>query len=193
MTVKEKIKDVLKALGAFAENQPELKISEVAIGGKVEVINADETLAPAPDGEYTTEDKDVITVKDGFIVLINGEKGEEEKVADEPAEELAEEEVKEEEAPVEADWKAEVDALKAETEALKAAVEELQKGLADKSEAEEKMSADFSKQLTDLTETLKVLSVMPAEFSKTSSNNLVTDSKDEKMKAYARIIASNKK
>ena len=70
-TLKEELK---KALALFsADNQPALKVSDMVIGGKVEIPDAEGTLSDAPDGEYTV-DKDVIEVKDGQITSINGNK-----------------------------------------------------------------------------------------------------------------------
>ena len=188
MTAIQKIKEELKKISEmFSSSEPEIKVSEMVVGGKVEMVNTDDSLSDAPDGEYTV-DKDVIVVKDGQIVSINGETEtkpvEEEQAADDvPTEDPAKEDNSM------AELKAEVDALKAETETLKAAVEEL-KGAMVKDEA---MSAEFTAQLNTLNETMKAIAVMPAEFSKTSTNTVVKDSKDDKIKAYAKILASNKK
>lgn len=175
--LKEEIKRIL-----FAASQPELKVSEMVIGGKVEVINSDGSLSPAEDGEYTI-DKDVLVVKDGQIVSINGETEtapvEEEQAAEADAPVV-------EDVPADADWKAEVDALKAETETLKAAIEELKKAMEDDKASEQTMSAEFSKQLTELTNVFKVAINTPFEFSKTNQSAIEKEAKENKM-----LIASN--
>src|SRR5690348_2950449 len=81
MTLIQKVKDEIKKTlnmvneDSFEENQPapELQISELVVGGKVEVINSDGSLSPAPDGTYKVDDNE-IEVKDGLIESINGEK-----------------------------------------------------------------------------------------------------------------------
>lgn len=192
MSVLEKLKEELKkTLGLLVTpsdekfaNQPELKVSDMVIGGKVETVNSDGTLAPVMDGEYTIGE-DMIEVKEGLIVSINGE-----------TETVDTNEVPKDENMADTSitdaLRSEVDALKAETENLKTALEELKKAMQDDTAQEQTMSADFNNQLSALNETIKTLVTMPVEFSKTSNNNVVKDTKDEKMKEYLKILASTK-
>jgi hypothetical protein len=185
------VQKTMAVLAGFSSEPSDLKVSDMVIGGKVEMVNSDGSLSPAQDGEYTI-DNDVIVVKDGLIVSINGEtetnprdeapKQEENLAEDAPVDEPVKQD----------DLKAEVEALKAETENIKAMVEELKAALASKNEAEQKMSADFAAEIAALNETLKIVATTPAEFSKTSTNNVVKDSKEDKMKEYARILKSSK-
>lgn len=187
MTVINKIKEELKKTLGLLNNdgtQPQIQVSDMVVGGKVEVVNPDGTLSPAPDGEYTV-DKDVIEVKDGQITSVNG--AEETAPADKkaPEEKMA--------AP---DMQSEIDALKAETESLKAAIAELKKAIEDdKAEdaaEDQKMSAEFSKQISDLNETLKVLAAMPSEFSKTNQSPIVQDVKEAKILAASNLWSNRK-
>lgn len=186
--IKDELKKTLSLL--MAEQAPEVKVSDMVIGGKVEVVNSDGSLSDAPDGEYTV-DKDVIEVKDGLIVSINGEKA--------PKEDAPVEEAKMDEAPTDApvdpnaDLKAEVEALKAETESLKAAIQEIKDAMAGNADAEQKMSEQFSKQVEDLNATIKTLMDMPAEFSKTNESVKVKDDKEAKKNAWSAILASTMK
>lgn len=179
----QKIKaELMKTLNLMnSDAEKELKVSEMTVGSKVEVINADGTLEVAPDGEYTIGE-DMIVVKDGLIESINGDKGE-------PKEEM------EEEAPVDenAAMKAELDAMKEAVELLKEEIEKLKASVDETSTSEEMMAKEFSTQLNTLNETIKVLIDTPAEFSKTNESVKVKDSKDEKMMAAAKLFASLKK
>jgi hypothetical protein len=193
MSVLEKLKEELKkTLGLLVtptseefNNQPEIKVSDMAVGAKVEFVNSDGTLSPALDGEYTI-DKDVIEVKDGLIVSINGEtettpvdtKPKDENMADTSVTDA---------------MQVQIDALKAETESLKSVIEEIKQSIVDDATKDQTMSADFGNQLSVLNETIKTLLKMPSEFSKTSNDNVVKDSKEEKMKEYIKILSSNKK
>lgn len=51
----------------------ELKISDKSIGGKVELVQGDGSLSPAPDGEYVMDDGYAFTIKDGMISSVVGE------------------------------------------------------------------------------------------------------------------------
>ena len=194
MNLATKIKEELKkTLGMLlADNtQPQLQISDMVVGGKVEIINPDGTLSPAPNGEYTV-DKDAIEVKDGQITSVNGveekaptdNKTPEEKLADTPVDNSS------------TDLKAQVDALKVETTDLKAAIEELKNSIAtDKAEddaEDKKMSAHLSKQFNDLNETLKFLANLPGEFSKTNQSPIEKDVKESKILTASTLWANRK-
>ena len=81
-------KELLKALktlkleGDKVYDPSELNISARELGGKVELIQGDDTLATAPDGDYTLSDGFKFTVKDGLIASII-DKSTEETFADE--------------------------------------------------------------------------------------------------------------
>lgn len=200
MSTIDKIKHEFKKFLQLSEadkiyTDADLKISDKTFGGKVELVNADKTLTTAPDGDYKMQDGDVFTVKDGVIVEINGEKelAKSEAPIDETPNELVTEPAIE--APATPDVQQEVDALKNEINALKTEVEALKKKIADDAANEAKVQASkqeenekFSKQLEDLTNTIKVLAKLPAEFSKTNTDNIVKDAKGEKMKELAKLL-----
>ncbi len=165
----------------------EIKLSDKAVGAKVELVNSDSSLSTAPDGDYEMEDGTKFTVKDGLITEYNGDKGEAKVTAEETKVEAADAPVSD--APNEvADLKAQVEALKAETESIKATIEEVKAMCGKYAEAKDQ-SVEFSKQLETINETLKGLIKTPAEFSKTTTNNVVKDSKEEKMNDLARVFA----
>lgn len=184
-----KIKEELKKTLGLLEAEPatELKVSEMVIGGKVESVNADGTLSEVADGEYKVGE-DVIEVKAGQIVSINGEKEKEEEAPAEAEKEM-EEEIPTEEAPATEGWKEALEAYKAELDGLKLEIETLKEALGASKEIEEKMSAEFSKQLGDLNETLKVIANTPAEFSKTNQSPLEKDAKERKLSAASSLWA----
>src|SRR3954468_21849969 len=83
--LRKELQKFLSAINVFAsktedkpEDQPiektdaEIKVTDMTVGGKVELIGKDNELQPIPDGKYTVEDK-AFTVKDGFIASIEGE------------------------------------------------------------------------------------------------------------------------
>lgn len=161
----------------LAITQNDLVISEMVIGGKVEVKDTQGNVMPCPDGEYTVG-TDVIVVKDGMIESLNGE------VAEQMEEEI---EAADTPNPV-ADLQAQVDAMAIEIETLKTSIEEMKTGMSAETEATTK----FSSQLEELTNTIKLLMSMPAEFSKTNEAIVVKDSRDEKLLAAARLYAKVK-
>jgi hypothetical protein len=192
MTVYQKIKEALSNALKFAEEthkESELQISEVALGGKVELVNPDGTLSPAPDGEYTVGEN-TFTVRDGFIVELNGEKADEQPKDETPSEnskpeqEMAEEPKQgnpAQEQPNEiADLKAQLEAQAQAIEELKQAIASMQEAIGQNETKESEMSAQFSNQLTELNDTLKQLAAMPAEFSKTNTSNRTKDSNKQK-------------
>jgi len=188
--IKEELKSILYGFDKQEEVQQEapvkkvyqdseLNISEKQVGGKVELIQEDGSLAAIPDGEYELESGDKFDVKDGFIVKWNDET----EAPAQPQEEMSTEDTPVDE-PKQEDWKAEVVALKAETEALKQMIEELKASIGAKSAQEQAMSEQFSNQLNELNESIKVLSTMPAEFSRTSTSNIVKDSNNLKTESF---------
>jgi len=204
--IKDELKKTLKLL--LADQSQQLQISDLSVGGKVEIINADGSLSPAPDGEYQVDDNSIV-VKDGQIVSVNGQTdgntnpdGDSNPVQEEmknptpetPAEEAAE--TPADDAKEENDTTNKLESMQAEIDALKAIVKSWQDAQTEKDAkdaSEQKMSADVVNELNTLNQTIKTLIGIPAEFSKTSKSNIVADSKDEKLKEYARIIAATKK
>lgn len=166
----------------------ELKISDRVIGAKVELINEDGTLAPAPDADYEMEDGFKFTVKDSLIESIEGEEKAEEKPVEEPAEEVK----MEEEVPVEVieeDDKvmemlkeviAKVDTLSQDVEALK------------NNNKVEEVAEQFSKDLGEVKQVIIQLSKLPAQESKTSKSNPVAIQREKnqnQMSALAKAFA----
>lgn len=196
-SIKDELKKTLGLLTDenFAADQTnDVKVSDMVVGGKVEAISASGALAPAPNGTYQI-DKDEIVVKDGLIVSINGDKGAnsnaDENLADvTPADEAAE--TPADDAKEENDNAKAMAAMQTEIDSLKADVESLKSAIADDASSEQNMSADFTAQFTALNETLKTLMGTPAEFSRTTDNNIVKDSKDEKMFEFAKAFAEIK-
>ncbi|MFL5810202.1 MAG: hypothetical protein ACJ749_11820 [Flavisolibacter sp.] len=194
--MKNRLKDALKSF-LFQNDEAvvdpsKLQISEKAVGGKVEQINEDGSLSPVADGDYQDADGTPFSVKDGLITEWNGEKEAPKEEA--PAEEMADEPAKEE-APASnevADLKAMVDEQAKAIEELKGQVAELINAIEGNKAAEAEMAAQFNKQVSDLTETIKVILKTPAEFSKTNNSNVVKDAKEEKMNDYAKAWASIK-
>ncbi len=211
--IKKEILNTLKLLlGNVAEQSDtpkiygsnEINISELAVGGKVELINADSTLTTAPDGSYETEDGSKFTVKDGLIDSIEGEDEsgdnstsgttkEPVKAAATGTTETPEAEVAEDSATADA-----IKALEDKISAISTSIGELQTVINDLKSAQE-MSAnkeevnEFAKQFSELNTTIKSLANIPAEFTKTNTNNVVADSKEEKMLELVNIFNSTRK
>lgn len=171
--------------------ESELKVSEMSIGSKVETIDAEGNIQPAEDGEYTLESGDVIEVKDGLIATINGEgKPEEEAEVPVDAAEESPEENSKGENPNE-----EVETLKAKVSELEAKIAAIESAIGASATKEEvnEFKAEVSYSVGEFNKTLLTIANVPAEFSKTSSNNVVKDSKEEKMNAVFSIINSARK
>lgn len=151
----------------------ELHISDKQVGGKVELVGGDGKLQPAPDGDYQLEDGTKFTVSGGLIVSIEGETTPptDVKAAD--------------------TTQTEIDTLKSEIEAIKTSIEDIKKMIADdaaKDDAEQETTNQFKAQLQELTNTIKSLAKIPAEFSKTSENNYVKDEKEAQKIELASIF-----
>ncbi len=107
MNIKQQIITGLNnLLSVFAKtySDSQVKVSQKEVGGKVEMIEADGTLSPAPDGDYPMEDGSTLVVVGGVITEIKSEEKpaeiETETKSEDKEEEMVEE-VIEEEAPVE--------------------------------------------------------------------------------------------
>lgn len=179
-----KLSEELAAVTEYAET--EVKISEKTVGGKVELIDGDGNLTPAPDGDFKIAgDENIYTVKDGQITAINGETPAEEEEA--PKEEVQ----AAEEAPVEeAKPNEEMAALNARVEALENAIAEMQNmiaGFASKDDV-----AQFSSEVKSLNDTITKLAQLPAEFSKTNNSPVVKDKNKSDYNALAGLIGAKK-
>jgi hypothetical protein len=193
--VAEAIKNLTAALAeevsAKEYAETEVKISEKAVGGKVELIDGDGNLAPVPDGDMKVSgDDNVYTVKDGQISAINGEVPSEEAPKEEPPVEAAEDAPAEEAPADETKPNEEIDALKADVEALKAAIAEMQNMIASFASKDE--VASFNSQLENLNQTLKAVAKMPVEFSKTNNNTVVKESDKQSQKKLKELFSFKK-
>lgn len=222
--------DILKRLkelmGQFAQEDPsektwtpdELKVSEDAVGGKVELIQPDGTLGEAPDGLYKMQSGETYEVKGGLIASITNADGE--KMEDQSEEDMTEEEKKkkgtpapEKEGPVvlaeEGSPAEEASETPAQEEAedaqedqdvadLKnrvAALEQTLSQLVDQlnGSATKDEVNNFSKQLEALNNNIQILAKIPVEFSKTNNSNKVVDKKEQGLVELAKIVGSFKK
>lgn len=185
--------NLLKTKEEFAGDKvysdSEIKVSDKKVGGKVELISKDGTLTPAPDGDYSLEDGTKFKVKDSCIESIEGEVMETPKTedtrspteTDKPEVETPETEKKED---------GDIETIKQNITDLQKAIEEIKsmlQGFVSKSEATE-----FNAQVKDLTDTIKQLAKLPAEFSKTNDSPREKDSKEEKISDIAKVFASIK-
>lgn len=156
----------------------QVKISERSVGGSVELVQADSTLAPAPDGWYKVDDFE-FEVKDGKISSIKGQDEPAETAIEEMEGEPAEDKTAVLEAEI-ADLKAKLDELMKELEAVKEA--------SDKSQAEFKQ---FATQVIKLTETFSKMSTLPVEFAK--PNPSVKDKSERQEKINTMLGLYSKK
>lgn len=175
----KKLKQLLKtAFDTLPDGSTsDVQYSNFAIGEKVELVNGDGTLSPAPDGDYTNNDGVKYSVKDGLIASIEGEAP------------IEEEQVEEEQAadPIQT----QLDAQAQDIADLKKAIDELKQSFSDEAVKDQNMAEQFSKQLKDLTDSIKVLAKIPAEFSRVNNSNQVKDNKEEKenkLKELAKLL-----
>lgn len=199
LTVLERLAKAV--FGAFAEGkkwtESELQISQREVGGKVELIDGEGKLQPAPDGDYEMADGFKFTVNDGQISAIEGEKEEEkpegEEKPDEQAEETPADAPKDETQP---ESNKEVEELKAFVGELAKVVADLQAQIAEMKQGQEQAPVaaskeeveEMNKQLTNLFSALKKISF---ESSKTNGNPLLKDDREVKLTALQKIL--NKK
>jgi outer membrane murein-binding lipoprotein Lpp len=207
MSVKKQLIESFKnLLGLYFEKvftYDQIKISDKAVGGKVEMIQADGSLGPVEDGDYVMDDGFSFTIKDGQIASIVGEDapevvdvveeveaGEEKK---EDEEEKMEEPVVEEPVQSEEDNKvAELEAKVAELESkIDSILNSMEMMKSEKDEAKEAIQ-EFNKQVAQLNDNIKTLAKVPVEFSKTNKTPLAEESKMEKINDLATIFANIK-
>lgn len=199
---KELVKTFKNILNVYFEKvytSDEIKISAKEVGGKVEMIGADGTLSVAPDGDYVMDDGFSFSVKDGLIVSIVGE--------EQPVEEVAAGDYKDKEDKVSGDTedvKAEEVEIEIdpEKEEMKKQIAELYKMFEElysmldgiKIDASKKNEAitQFSKEISDLNNNIKTLAKVPVEFSKTSKNNVIEETREQKLMDVARLIGKIK-
>jgi len=213
----EILKSLKSIIGHYASEKvwssDEIKISEQAVGGKVEIVNPDGSLTDAPDGDYVMDNGFSFTVKDSMISVIEGE-APEQGASGQPANEgdkskggvveenpggltqaatdnvdtPAKEETPEEEKTETPDF----EALEERVITLEQTVADMQaviEGLKTAPVAATKEDVDsFSKEVSDLHATIKQLAKVPVEFSKTTQNNTVKESKEDKLLQLARIM-----
>jgi uncharacterized protein YukE len=200
MHIKEIKKEFAKTLNYLLGNekfegetkvyQPEeISISERVVGGKVELVNADGTLSPMPDGNAELADGFKFTVKDGLIESIEGEAPIQEQpaaMADVPAPTDAQ---TSENSAIE-EMKKVTEELRADIESMKIALDDLKASMSDT--ANKDAVANFNKQISDLNDTIKKIANVPAEFSKTTKSNIAKDANDEGKKKLSAIFNSIK-
>lgn len=216
MNIKQQIITGLNnLLSVFAKtySDGQVKVSQKEVGGKVEMIEADGTLSPAPDGDYQMEDGSTLVVVGGVITEIKSEEKpaeietetksedkEEEMVEEVIEEEVPVEEVIEEEAPVEESKVAELESKVAELEAkvdemakaMELMISEMMSKEVEKVKEETSMAIqEFNKQMLEINQNIKTLAKVPVQFSKTDNRPSVQDDKQEKMIALVNIL--NKK
>lgn len=199
MNIKKELVKALKGLvGVYfgkVYSNDELKISERVIGGKVEAVNPDGSLAPVEDGDYAMEDGFAFTVKGGMIESIEGQEPvEQSEVTDDtPTSGTTEVEQAEVVEPVEAE--PEVDNTDERLTALEEAVAEI-KSMLESMNSEKMESAkaieQFNSTVQELNNNIQTLAKVPVEFSKTNKTPVVEESKQHSMECLASLFAKNK-
>lgn len=175
--------------GVTELSQDSVKISEQKIGGKVEIIGQDGKLSNAPDGEYKLGDFQ-FTVKAGLIESIAGDAPKEvpAKMDNKPAPNEPAEPTEAPEAPEQADLDAlaAIADLKAETDSIKQDIESIKAMLAEF--ANKSDVSQFKNEVVKLNKTIEKLAKLPAEFSKTTTSNIVKDKQEDKMNEFLKIF-----
>ena len=206
MNIKKELIKTFKALMGLPSyfgkvySDGELKISDKAVGGKVETIQADGSLAPAEDGDYVMDNGFSFTVKDGVITAIVGEEAPVEAAApaseagEDPAEEATEspaDEATEDQADAAiAEMQKKIDDLSARLDALEKANTQM---AAEKIESAAAIES-FTKTVKELNDNITTLAKVPVEFAKTNKSAVVEESKEEKLLGIARLLGGlNKK
>lgn len=212
MNIKQEIINGLKnLLGHFSKTytEGELQISSKEVGGKVEQVQPDGSLAPVEDGDYPMEDGMTYVVKDGLITEIKSpEQPEDTEVVsvedskDKPEEDKEEEKMEDvpAEEPVQPEEDSKVTELEGKVAELEAKVEEMAKAMESmiaemlgkevESLKSETLSAiqQFTKTVEEMNSNIKTLAKTPVEFSKTNDKPSIQDSKHEKMMKLYNIL-----
>ena len=189
--VKSEIMNTLKKILGFYEEKKvedfkvysdsEIKISDKAVGGKVELVDADGNLSDAPDGDYEMDNGFKFTVKGGVIASIEGE----EKPKEDAPVEADATDTPVEDAPAEDSKYAE---LEARVTALEQAVADMNSSV--QAAATKEDLGAFTKEVETLNSNIQLLAKVPVEFSQTTKNNTVKESKEDKLLALAKMIGS---
>ncbi|MET0462291.1 MAG: hypothetical protein ABW007_04030, partial [Chitinophagaceae bacterium] len=165
----------------------EIKVSDKAVGGKVELINADGSLSDAPDGDYELEDGTVLTVKGGVIEAVNGEKPEEAPAEEVEAAEETASDAPSEEAPAEDDKDQKIADLEAAVAALVQEISDIKSALSGSASKEDVQG--FAKELGSLNAILAKLAKIPVESSKTNQDNRLKYQFEDSKMQLAAILA----
>lgn len=205
MSIKKELIKALKSLTAIyfgkVYTPDELKVSAKEIGGKVEMIQADGTLAPAPDGEYAMEDGTSFTVKDGVIETLVGQDAPANDMAEVPAEvdaaivdapEATPESPAEDTSPEDAvDMEARISALEGSIAELAKKLDECMANMGNmesqKLESAKEIEA-FNKTVQELNTNIQTLAKVPVEFSKTNKKVVVEETKQDQLFELAKLI-----
>ena len=193
-----KIKNELsKVLMNLSENKPtesnnelgkvwssnDLDVSSREVGGKVEVVNVEGQKEAAPDGDYKMEDGFEFTVKDGLIVSIVGEQTKEEMAPDaeveQPEVEVEQPEEEMPESPEMEGVKSAIAGLDERVRAIEDALQVITENMGNKASKEE--ADNFSKQLSELNETLKKIAKIPTQMSKVNNADVVKDEYEKRL------------
>lgn len=193
-----KIKNELsKVLMNLSENKPtesnnelgkvwssnDLDVSSREVGGKVEVVNVEGQKEAAPDGDYKMEDGFEFTVKDGLIVSIVGEQPKEEMAPDaeveQPEVEVEQPEEEMPESPEMEGVKSAIAGLDERVRAIEDALQVITENMGNKASKEE--ADNFSKQLSELNETLKKIAKIPTQMSKVNNADVVKDEYEKRL------------
>lgn len=201
---KELLKTLKNIVGIYFDKvyaPNELHISQKEVGGKVELVSADGTLAPAPDGAYVMEDGFSFEVKDGQIAsIVDGNDAaptDQVKAASQPADDTGidteDAGVDKEDDQTDKEDDADDKALLQKITELEAKIDALTQAIADINAKPVAASKDevnaFAKQFEELNANIKTLAKVPVEFSKTTTSNIVKDNKEQKLIELARMLA----
>lgn len=211
-SIKQEIINGLKnLLGHFSKTytEGELQISSKEVGGKVEMVQPDGSLAPVEDGEYPMEDGMTILVKDGQIAEIKSPDQPEDTQIESVQESEEDLSAPAEDAPADApvDQPADQPSPDAKVAELESKVAELEAKVEEMASAMESMISEmmakevesvksetlsaiqqFNATVTEMNNNIKTLAKTPVQFSQTNSKPSVQDEKHEKMKNLLNIL-----
>ncbi len=199
----ELIKTFKNLMGVYfgkVYSSSELNISDKSVGGKVELIQADGTLAPAPDGDYVMDNGFSFTVKDGLISSIVGEQPvQAEETPVEAAAPTSGDTVTPTEDPAEeadpADPAKDIKELEDRVTVLEQQMAECMAMCQDmskqKMESEKSIEA-FTKEVKQLNDNIQILAKVPVEFSKTNKSVVVEETKEDQLFSIAKMIGGLK-
>jgi predicted peroxiredoxin len=188
--------NILTAYFAKVYSAAEIKISDKSVGGKVEMINADGTLAPIPDGDYIMDDGFSFSVKDGLITAIIGQ--EEQPV--EAGEDYKESgDTKMEEVTVEVEPVGEEETEPSDMEEMKKQIAELYKmfeelysmldGIKLQNAENLKAIGQFNSEVKTLNDNIQTLAKVPVEFSKVNKSVQTEETKEERLMEVAKLLS----